>query len=900
MPATSTPLSTAGLGLEDFRRLGVRPHECRLTVIRLAAARSSRGLAEKQLARPSEQVGLQLSRVATSAYRLLDPRRRKDVHQRAYVGRILPNALSCAGQTSFHSDARPMSGETPFSPNVVDSDDASDIELIAMLDLDSRPAKKPLVELANSLSDDDLLGTPPSSRRANRARRRFHFPWVMLVVLSLTIGVLLGLATLRSRHAIVAKKGATDELPNPILASPAVPSSSISGSDVANSAEPSASSEGPQTAAPAVSPIQSETNAERAGSVELNRPLPGRRASADDPLGQSGHGSVSGQPLSGPDTVVTANTELRDDPFMPDPFVPTPLVPELPNDAASSGDDAGPALDNMTPLNNETPLQGQTLSGGESNNEKLNGLPKPESEMEIAKSVSGEKDQAEVEDPTADLDLAMGREDAVVVPRRSIPEEASIRSSREQLMVLVPELAKTIDVDDVEKRIQEIESIEAGLKVGTSDSWVARVVIGELAWLIEDAPKVSQRLIPLTKTYQVPLHQLLAETFVSSCDLARMPKTRQHLLSNGLVLADQLLLAESFQDCKDVAGAITESAAFLERQDAMDDLQQLQHSADQMIRASKRAKRVIDAIGEGKSRSGNVGLAGRYYCLMLRRWDTGLPWLVEASDSRIASIARQEAKLPESAPVDDRIEVSRRWLVAASRASGRASDSMRLHAVDLMREAGRETTGLQQLEIERKIEETLEAVPSFLRKARPSVDDFSSNAARPVKAAGTEPEPTGASRSNRRGMSGRIVRAGQDVGVQLNYEVGASFTESLYDTITERTGIGLEGVSIELVGEIHLNDNARIIVSIRNHEARAQRVRIDDTDLEFDPLEDGTELVLGAGQHRVSWKFEPEKTPQAALLLHDAETGRRLRVLQLDDAEGQSTKLTVELVRGTK
>ena len=256
MPATSTPLSTAGLGLEDFRRLGVRPHECRLTVIRLAAARSSRGLAEKQLARPSEQVGLQLSRVATSAYRLLDPRRRKDIHQRAYVGRILPNALSCAGQTSFHSDARPMSGETPFSPNVVDSDDASDIELIAMLDLDSRPAKKPLVELANSLSDDDLLGTPPSSRRANRARRRFHFPWVMLVVLSLTIGVLLGLATLRSRHAIVAKKGATDELPNPILASPAVPSSSISGSDVANSAEPSASSEGPQTAAPAVSPIQ--------------------------------------------------------------------------------------------------------------------------------------------------------------------------------------------------------------------------------------------------------------------------------------------------------------------------------------------------------------------------------------------------------------------------------------------------------------------------------------------------------------------------------------------------------------------------------------------------------------------------------------------------------------------
>ena len=65
--------TAAGLNLEDFRRLGVRPHEYRLTVIRRAAIRSARSLAEQQLTAPTQQTGLQLSRVATSTYRLLDP-----------------------------------------------------------------------------------------------------------------------------------------------------------------------------------------------------------------------------------------------------------------------------------------------------------------------------------------------------------------------------------------------------------------------------------------------------------------------------------------------------------------------------------------------------------------------------------------------------------------------------------------------------------------------------------------------------------------------------------------------------------------------------------------------------------------------------------------------------------
>ncbi len=200
MSVTSTSLQTVGLGLEDFRRLGVRPHEYRLTVIRRAAARSARALAEHQLTSPSDQVGLQLSRVATSTYRLLDPRQRQDVHQRAYVGRILPNALSSAGQTSFHSGSIRATPSAPFSSDAHDSDAASDAELIEMLDLESKESNR-LITWTASLNDDDLLATTPITRRITRAGKRLTHSWIMLVLAGLAVGTLLGVATVGSRYS---------------------------------------------------------------------------------------------------------------------------------------------------------------------------------------------------------------------------------------------------------------------------------------------------------------------------------------------------------------------------------------------------------------------------------------------------------------------------------------------------------------------------------------------------------------------------------------------------------------------------------------------------------------------------------------------------------------------------
>jgi hypothetical protein len=325
-------------------------------------------------------------------------------------------------------------------------------------------------------------------------------------------------------------------------------------------------------------------------------------------------------------------------------------------------------------------------------------------------------------------------------------------------------------------------------------------------------------------------------------------------------------------------------------------LKQLSQAADQMSRSSEASKRMINHAGEINSNDGDIGIAGRHYCLMLRRWDTGLPWLVDASDTRIARVARQELELDDAASADDLIAVSRRWLTVASRSSGRASDSMRMHAIDLMRKAQLETRGLRKLELERTIDEVSEVLPPYLREATTNVD----NATVPVTA--EAPKPT-VSSDPKNGLSGRIKIEGKDIGVQLNYELDVAFTQSVLDTIATRTNRDVSEMSMQLVGEFDLDHPTTISVGIAAaEEGVVQHVQVDDAALEFDPLDEVTEVVLEAGSHHVAWTIEAERLSRAFLRLHDAATGRRLTVVQPADAAAadRRTTLTVAMVRGAK
>jgi len=75
---------------EEFHVMGLRPMEFRPAIIRRAMHRSAAPLATAHLHHPDGVVERKLSLVATTGYRLLDPRRREDSLHRMMLGRIHP------------------------------------------------------------------------------------------------------------------------------------------------------------------------------------------------------------------------------------------------------------------------------------------------------------------------------------------------------------------------------------------------------------------------------------------------------------------------------------------------------------------------------------------------------------------------------------------------------------------------------------------------------------------------------------------------------------------------------------------------------------------------------------------------------------------------------------------
>jgi hypothetical protein len=86
MPFSNAPLTQPDA--EDFRRIGLRRAEFRPLVIRLALMRSAQLLGAMRVDGSHLERAQKLSKVLTSGYRVMDPRRRGDAQQRAMLGRL--------------------------------------------------------------------------------------------------------------------------------------------------------------------------------------------------------------------------------------------------------------------------------------------------------------------------------------------------------------------------------------------------------------------------------------------------------------------------------------------------------------------------------------------------------------------------------------------------------------------------------------------------------------------------------------------------------------------------------------------------------------------------------------------------------------------------------------------
>jgi len=107
-------------------------------------------------------------------------------------------------------------------------------------------------------------------------------------------------------------------------------------------------------------------------------------------------------------------------------------------------------------------------------------------------------------------------------------------------------------------------------------------------------------------------------------------------------------------------------------------------------------------------------MLGRNYCLLQRRWGEGLVWLSGSFNRQIANAARHEMLLNDQASAEDLKKVAGLWLLAAEQNRGRAADSMRVHAIELLGRARAIASQLTLLEIDRLCDDTLSQLPRYL------------------------------------------------------------------------------------------------------------------------------------------------------------------------------------------
>lgn len=155
---------SGALGPADFSRIGVGPRETRLGVIRSAAARASSSLASQQLDDPNPLTEQQLSQIAVSTYRLLDPRQRDDYRSRADIGRIRPGVLYQVGRTRFAN----APSRAPKKPKRESNQSAPPRESA----LSNNPSEDPRLKRGPAGNrPDELIGKFAASEPANRVRK---------------------------------------------------------------------------------------------------------------------------------------------------------------------------------------------------------------------------------------------------------------------------------------------------------------------------------------------------------------------------------------------------------------------------------------------------------------------------------------------------------------------------------------------------------------------------------------------------------------------------------------------------------------------------------------------------------------------------------------------------------
>ena len=691
---------TLDLQVEDFQRLGVRPDEMRLTVIRRAATQSSRTLAESQLTEPSDTAALQLSRVTTSAYRLLDPRKRGDAHQRIHVGRILPTVLMWAGQTKFQNQPagahkNSMSRTAISGAMGANGADASmpfqggglsEADLIELMELDSTPLLAGQPTWAQSLSDNDILRRTPLLKRWNRWKRVLVNRWYAIGLGVVLIVLFLGALAFPSgdKPSIIEEADTATSIDSGALDLGKVQSASMNrlASPTAKLDKAVGRDQGLELIdkSEVVLTDTSELDAQFLNPIVSVDTIPDTIFELENPVANLAASTTSSEKSDDMDSA--AGSELSDSDtsdFLPDPFA-SPASTSVPESLDSESN----SVSSSDSVASRSVLEQAEMTA------------RPEIDPTSGKVPEGVSEQM----------------------KRVVPDRDAVADAREYFLSLDSISMVSGDADKLAQRLVALRVVKEPLRLASSEYWAVSILLMESVWQTRGTSDVKRILIDLQQHYEFASAPLLVETYLAANVRSALPEIQQDLLANGLVLLDQLVTAEEFERAKQILSAVEALASTLQDADATKYLLGYERAIVQAIRQRERFESLLINSPDPKTWSqSNRGVLGRYYCLVLHHWSDGLPWLCSASDPRVASVAKSELTLAGNPSVKELVAIARRWNLNAVRASGLTGYAMRLHAVSLFRKAMETASESQRLKLGTELREISETLPSHMRNA---------------------------------------------------------------------------------------------------------------------------------------------------------------------------------------
>ncbi|GAA4456336.1 hypothetical protein [Novipirellula rosea] len=854
-----TNIETSELSVEEFRRLGVRLNECRLPVIRQAIARVGKSLADQQLVAPSPQRERELSLLVTSAYRVLDPRNRRDFVQRILVGRLQPEGTPWLGQQNFRIGVAQAS-ENPNDNEGASDDDPFDFDLSSSSQTPFMvQTRASIANWTQSLDSQDLIEAGVRRRRLANVRNSIQHPWMLLSLFGLLVATLFGVSKIDlgpeeylGPEAYQAWNGEVADIDTLATAdTPAetsVAETSVAGTSVAGTLRPTESevvvaavaenpSDGPGTVtANAGSTMTPELATAPETTVAASAQLVPEESVVTTDVPMSPVATAAAQSAVAP---LTSNTASKSAPEI-DPLdlaidaslaalssLPSPAPSEVsPSKASASATMAGSLDAASEPEFLPDPFAIVTSEGDD--------FPFPDS-LDMLSQIDGFTDSVN------GLDHAKEGQ----TKRTAVPSSELQAAAREKLKLRFPVLGTRMLPEAVVELIGQLQ--DALLDASSSDeAYVIQRTVAEHAWLVQDAAKVEALVHELTNTFELDSDPTLAQTYLASLAIADLDDTKRFLARNGFVLAERLLTSESLEQSHLVARGAAGLANTVGDEQLSIDARRLTQAIELSTKMSATVVRP-DAIPFASDL--DLGVAGRYYCLMLRNWDQGLPWLAKVSDARIASLVKQELALTKASSITEWNALADRWKIAADRTDGRSADSIRSHVIAIKRRIEADADGLQKLELQREIRSLELELPFYIVKlgewdnVKPVATPESRNMV-----------PAPALVDSSTGMIGRVKIDGRPTHFRVVYMPGGLLTPSALTQYAAIYSLQEQLVEIEFSGQLQLSTPMEVrLISSSAGRHRYGEVRVDGEIVSLDADSEYIDLWLDSGSHQLQW-----------------------------------------------